>query len=377
MARRDRILIVDDVEQSLLLMSSMVQELGYEVETALDGLDALAKLELLASEIDLVLLDVEMPRLDGYEVARRLRENRRFSDLPVIMVTVLDSREDRLRAVQAGASDFISKPVDRTELMVRVSSQLKLKAAQDALKRYSSQLEEQVAQRTARLREALQETADAQRRTYDAHVDTIRRLVLAAELKDAHTAEHIVRLSLYSGVLARALRFAPGEAEVLRHAVTMHDVGKIGIPDTILTKPGSLTTEERQIMETHTAIGARILADSPSELLRAGQVIALSHHERWDGSGYPQRLAGERIPLHGRICAVLDVFDALTSERPYREALSADTAIALMMRDRGLHFDPTLLDLFAAHRDEVVSIHARLADQPPETGSGAAAEAPP
>jgi putative two-component system response regulator len=355
-----RILVVDDVEQNLALLGGLVRSLGYEVETARDGLEALAKLAL---GVDLVLLDVMMPGLDGYEVARRVRADARTADLPIILVTVLDSREDRVKAIQAGASDFIAKPVDKTELLVRISSQLRLKEAQDALKRSQAGLEEQVARRTDELRRTCEVAADANRRTYFAHIDTIRRLVLAAELKDPETARHIMRISRYSAVLAKALHMSPGETEVLAHAVTMHDVGKIGIPDAILFKRGALDEEEKKVMESHTLIGSRILADSPSELMQQGQVVALSHHERWDGTGYPRRLRGEQIPLAGRICAVVDVFDAMTTTRPYRPAFSPDVALETMRRGRGAHFDPMLLDLFMDRLEEVLAVRERLVEE--------------
>ena len=355
-----RILVVDDVEQNLALLGGLVRSLGYEVETARDGLEALAKLAL---GVDLVLLDVMMPGLDGYEVARRVRADARTADLPIILVTVLDSREDRVKAIQAGASDFIAKPVDKTELLVRISSQLRLKEAQDALKRSQAGLEEQVARRTEELRRTCEVAADANRRTYFAHVDTIRRMVLAAELKDPDTARHILRISRYSVVLAKALHMSPGETEVLGHAVTMHDVGKIGIPDAILFKRGALDEEEKKVMESHTLIGSRILADSPSELMQQGQVVALSHHERWDGTGYPRRLHGEQIPLAGRICAVVDVFDAMTTTRPYRPAHSPEEALETMRRGRGAQFDPMLLDLFMGRLKEVLEVRERLVEE--------------
>jgi putative two-component system response regulator len=220
-----------------------------------------------------------------------------------------------------------------------------------------------VARRTADLRRTLEETADANRRTYAAHLDTIRRLVLAAELRDPETARHILRLSHYSAVLAKALHMSPGETDALCHAVTMHDVGKIGIPDAILFKRGALDAEERKVMESHTLIGGRILADSPSELMQQGCIVALSHHERWDGTGYPRRLHGEQIPLSGRICAVIDVFDAMTTNRPYRAPIPPPEALEVMRRARGLQFDPRLLDLFMDRLDEVMEVRERLVEE--------------
>jgi putative two-component system response regulator len=356
MKRQARVLVVDDTEQSMRVIANLVRSLGCTVETAADGLEAFGKL----AGVDLILLDVMMPGLDGYAVARCLRQDPRWSDLPIIMVTALDTREDRLQAVAAGASDFISKPVDLTELRLRIDSQLRLKEAHDTVKRSRLDLEDMVTQRTAELRQALSDMAEERRHTYSAHVDSIQRLVLAAELKDMGTAHHIKRLSHYSRILADALGMTAGEAEVLGHAVTMHDVGKLGVPDAILAKPGKLTGEERRVMQAHTWIGARLLEDSPSELIEAGRVVALTHHERWDGSGYPQGLAGESIPLWGRICAVIDVFDALTTHRPYREPMPALAALEALAGDRGRHFDPVLVDHFLDRCDVVLALHEEL-----------------
>jgi putative two-component system response regulator len=356
-----RILVVDDLEQNRLLLASVVESLGYKVETARDGLDALAKLPL---GIDAILLDVMMPGIDGYEVTRRIREQAGFSDLPIIMVTALDGREDRLRAVAAGASDFIAKPVERTELQVRLSSQLRLKEATDALKSSHARLEETVALRTESLRQALAEASEAKDELYEAHLDTIQRLVVAAEYKDRATAEHIQRLSRYAVVLAELLHLSPADVELLRHAIPMHDVGKLGVPDAILLKPGALTEEERTLMNSHTMIGSRILAGSRSPLLQAGEIIALSHHERWDGSGYPYGLAGETIHLWGRICALVDVFDALTSNRPYRPALSNQVTFDTMREGRGSQFDPTVFDVFAANYPKFVAVRESLGTNP-------------
>jgi putative two-component system response regulator len=280
------------------------------------------------------------------------------------LVTALDGRDDRLRAVAAGASDFISKPVEKTELQVRLSSQLQLKDATAALKSSHARLEETVARRTESLRQALGEVSDAKEKLYEAHLDTIQRLVVAAEYKDRATAEHIQRISRYGVVLAELLHLLPAEVDLLRHSIPMHDVGKLGIPDAILLKPGALTADERTIMNSHTLIGASILAGSRSELLQAGEIIALSHHERWDGKGYPHGVSGEGIHLWGRICALVDVFDALTSDRPYRPALSSQEAFAIMREGRGSQFDPAVFDVLAANFPKFVALRESLDDNP-------------
>lgn len=198
--------------------------------------------------------------------------------------------------------------------------------------------------------------AEAQRRTHKAHLDTIKRLAIAAEYKDEDTAIHIDRMSNYCAIIARELHLPPGEVEVILNASPMHDVGKIGIADAILLKPGKLDNDEWDIMKQHTTMGGRILSGSSSDLLLAGEVIALSHHEKWDGSGYPKGLAGEDIPLFGRICAVADVFDALISERPYKKAFSNEKAYEILREGRGTQFDPKVLDAFFKRLDKVVAI---------------------
>jgi len=362
MGHPHRILIVDDEDYIRHLLATLVQSLGHEPEIALDGWEALAKVKL---DIDLVLLDLNMPGMDGFEVARRIREDPDVGDVPLMMVTGFSSQEDRLRAVEAGANDFIAKPVDPTELRVRMASLLKIKEQQDALQRHRAELQATVEKQTRTLRQALEEMTQAQRQAREAHLDTIHRLARAAEYKDEDTVAHIERMSRFCELLAQSLHWPPGEVEIIRHASSMHDVGKIGIPDSILLKPGQLTEEEWDIIKEHTVIGAHLLHGSPSELLQAGEVIALSHHEKWNGSGYPQGLAQEEIPLLGRISALADVFDALTTDRPYRPALSNEQALEIIRQGRGTHFDPQLVDLFFDHLPAVFPIQEQWRETPP------------
>lgn len=357
--RAKRILIIDDDDVTRAVTYALVQGLGHEAETASDGLEGLAKVRL---GIDLVLLDVVMPGLDGFEVCRRIRADSVAHDVPVVMLTSMASLDDRLNAVEAGANDFIAKPVDDTELRIRTASLLKLKDMQDALRNYQSHLEELVRQRTASLRAALEQMAEAQRVAYLAHLDTVERLAIVAEYKDRITARHIERMSHYCAVIARGLKLPPGEVELIQHASRMHDLGKIAVPDVILGKPTALEANEWHVMRQHATIGGSILANSTSELLQAGRVIALSHHERWDGAGYPDGLKGEAIPLWGRICAVADTFDAVTSERSYKPAYSNDIAIRILRDGRGSQFDPKIVDVFLENLDEVMAIQQKYAD---------------
>ncbi len=354
-----RILTVDDEKINLRVLSGLLRSLGFEPVLADSGQTAL---DLLDPSIDLVLLDVMMPDMDGFTVAKKIRERKDGADVPIIMVTALAGKQDRLMAVEAGANDFIAKPIDLTELRVRMGSLLRMKQSQDEVKRYQAELEEMVAVRTSALRLALENLEESQKTILAAHRETIHRLAAAAEFKDAETADHIARMSRYCAALANWLGLHADEVELVEQASPMHDIGKIGIPDSILLKPGKLTPEEWKTMQKHTLYGARILGSSSFELLRAGEIIALSHHERWDGSGYPQGLAGEDIPLFGRICAVADVFDALTSRRPYKEAFSIETSLEIMRAGRGSHFDPRILDLFLERFDDILAIKARYAD---------------
>lgn len=358
-----RILVVDDERMNLELMEGILESLGHSCVAAENATECY---EMLTNRIDLVLMDIMMPGIDGFEAVRHIRNCTSYFDLPIIMVTSLSSKEDRLIAVECGANDFITKPVDKTELRIRVNALLKLKWAQDQIKHHQHELEHRVKERTRELRAALETAADANQRIYSIHLDTIRRLASAAEYKDSHTAAHLSRVRHYSAIIADALELPSEEVEIIRHAAPMHDVGKIGIPDDILRKPGQLTPDEWYVMKQHAMMGAEILRGSFSSLLQAGEVIARSHHEWWDGSGYPFGLSGEQIPLYGRICAIADVFDALTSRRPYKEPFPNNQAYQIILDGRGTHFEPRLVDLFFRNIDSVLDVQHQYREEEPE-----------
>jgi putative two-component system response regulator len=337
------------------LHAEFVRGFGYEVEVAADGIEAIAKIGL---GVDLVLTDAHMPNMDGFDVARRIRETKSSEELPIVMATSLEAREDRLRAYEVGINDFINKPVDHTELRLRLKWLLELKTAQDRLRASKRHLEDTVQLRTKELRHALEEVTQAQRRVHEGHLDTIRRLTLAAEYKDHDTAGHIERIGRYSEVVGHAMHLAPGTVDLLLHAAPMHDVGKLGIPDHILLKEGPLTDDEREVMNTHTTIGAQILTGSTSPVIQMGERVALFHHEKWDGTGYPNRVKGEEIPIEARICTVVDFFDALTMDRPYRKAVPNDEVVKMMLEETGTRFEPAVMEIFIDVRAKIEAIQA-------------------
>ncbi len=350
-----RVLVVDDDPSVRSVHARYVKQLGYEVEQAADGFEALTKLAL---DIDLVLLDIQMPNMDGFEVAARIRAHPDHALLPIIMVTGMDRESWFPRALEIGANDVIAKPINADELRIRTRWLMELKSAHDLLRRKNVSLSGSVDRAVTELRAALEGMSEAKRRLYDAHIDTIRRLTLAAEYKDELTAGHIARVGEAAAVLAHAAGHAPGWVEMIRHAAPMHDVGKIGIPDEVLLKPGGFNDVERAIMRSHTRIGADILAGSDSEVIQMGATIALLHHERWDGGGYPQGLAGDAIAEEARICGIVDFFDASMMDRPYRPARVREEVLEEMKRASGTAFDPRLLDAFFRCLPEIERIRA-------------------
>ena len=347
MNNRPAILVVDDQIPNIELLEAFLIPQGYDMIRAQSGDEALSALKEHA--IDLILLDVMMPGMNGFELTRRVREIPSLRQLPIMLVTALREKDDHLKGVEAGCDDFISKPVDKIELLVRVRALLKVKAYHDLINDYQKQLESEIAMRTQELHQALADTKAAS-------LEIIQRLSTASECKDEATGNHISRMSHYAAAVARCMGLSNSSVEMILSAAPMHDLGKIGIPDRILLKPAKLSPLEWEIMKKHTLIGADILKDSGIELLRVGEVIARTHHEKWDGSGYPAGLRGVEIPLYGRIVAIADVFDAMTSIRPYKAAFSVEAAVDAIRAGRGNHFDPDVVDAFLEILDEIRTI---------------------
>ncbi len=323
---RPKLLLVDDEPSNLQVLRHILQD-DYRLLFAKDGEKAV---ELACTEAPhLILLDVMMPGLTGYDVCQKLKHDTLTAKIPVIFVTALSDAEDEAKGFAVGAVDYLTKPVSPAVVKARVRTHLSL-----------VQIDE------------LRQT----------RLQIIRRLGLAAEYKDNETGRHVVRMSYISRLLAQKLGFSDIEVENLFNAAPMHDIGKIGTPDAILLKKGALNAEEWAVMRNHSQVGADILGEHSSPLLAMAYNIAMTHHKKWDGSGYPKGLKGEEIPIEGRIVALADVFEALTSERPYKSAWTMEATVEFLQRESGSHFDPELVDIFMANLPEIVEIKQRWSE---------------
>ncbi len=360
-AQNATILVVDDTPENLTVLGELL-ETEYRVRVANSGVRAL-KIAESQPQPDLILLDVMMPEMDGYEVLRQLRARPSTRDIPVVFVTAMDATEEEEHGLEAGAVDYITKPIRPTIVLARVRTQLEVKRARDFLKNQNAYLEAEVARRMAD-NQLIQEVS-------------IHALARLAETRDPETGNHLRRTQEYVRTLAASLtshpRFAakltPHTIDLLAKSAPLHDIGKVGIPDHVLLKPGKLTPEEWDIMRTHARLGFEAIeqaekdAEKPVEFLTLAKEIALCHHEKWDGSGYPSGLAGDNIPISARLMALADVFDALINRRVYKPPMPYAEARDIIMKDKGRHFDPDVADAFASCFDQFVSIAERYKDE--------------
>ena len=354
-----RILIVDDEEQVRRLLSRLLENNGYSCETAQDAAEATAVMG--AKQFDLLLTDMNMPGDSGLDLIRAASAVQ--PDIATVMVTGMDDREIANAALELGAYGYIIKPFQSNEILISVTNALRRRALEIEHLLHQTHLEQLVRERTAELWNAIRDLETTQESLRKSREETVKRLAIAAEFRDDETGRHVQRMSRYCALLAREMGADSERAEIIRLASQMHDVGKLGIPDNILRKPGPLTPDERRIMQKHCEIGWRILAESQSEVLDVAAMIALTHHEHIDGAGYPDGLSGNDIPFEGRIAAVADVFDALTTDRIYRTAMPLGRALEIMREGRGSHFDGDALDIFFDGLDEVIRIHEDQADR--------------
>lgn len=357
---RASVLAVDDSEMVIQLIRDLLEPNGYACDVAINANEAREKLE--HGTYDLVLTDINMPPGDsGLELVQHVVKH--YPETATIIITAIDNPETGNLALELGAYGYVIKPFNNTELLINVSNALIRRKLTIANRNYSARLKREVVDRTKELMTTIQRLERTDKQLRLSQRETIHRLAKAAEFRDNETAQHINRMSLYCDLLGRQLGLDDDRCELLLAASPMHDIGKIGTNDSILLKKGRHTEEEFEIMKQHAEIGYRILSGSESELLNMGAMIAWTHHEKYDGTGYPRGLTGEDIPLEGRITAVADVFDALTSKRVYKPAWSLEDAIELMSGQRGAHFDPELVDLFLESMPHVLVIKARFPDQ--------------
>ena len=342
------ILIIDDEPINVKLLQKILARKGYtNIQATSDPREVEALCE--KTEFDAFLLDIRMPYIDGYGIMEMLSKHFADDYMPVLVLTAQTDRDTRLKALECGAKDFLTKPFDQLEALTRIYNLLSVRLMHKQVKKQNALLEETVKQRTQEL--------------YDTRREVINRLGLAAEYRDNETGNHIIRMSQFSHRLALEYGLSEAQAEIILNAAPMHDIGKIGIPDSVLLKPGKLDPDEWEIMRSHVTIGAKILSGQQSELMDVARLIALHHHEKWDGTGYPANLKGEEISIEGRICAIADVFDALLSERPYKKPWTVEKTLALIEEEAGKHFDPTLAPLVRKILPELLIIREKYSDK--------------
>jgi len=352
------LLIVDDEEPLRRWEERVVRDNGYSCDGAADA--NAARERLRHDSYRLALLDVNMPGDSGIELLSEIRRD--HPEVAVLMVTGEDSTKLAITAIELGAYGYLVKPIGSGELVINVANALHRRRSDAQTQRVLQRLRSAVEQRSDELAQALQSLELSESKVWASQAETIFRLARMVEFRDEETGQHVHRMSSYCEILARQIGCSAEDAERLRLASQLHDVGKVAIPDGVLLKPGKLTSEEFEVIKGHTDTGYKMLVGSGSEVVQLGALVAYTHHERWDGAGYPRRLAGEVIPREGRIAAVADVFDALTSDRVYRPAMPISSAVEMMQDERGRHFDPVLLDAFFAAQSEIEDVRRQYAD---------------
>jgi two-component system response regulator RpfG len=342
------VIIVDDQSTGRKILEQIIRDIDptLDTETYASPLSALERMRTRTP--DLVITDYKMPTMDGVQFIREIRAISACRDVPIVVVTVVEDRKVRYQALDAGATDFLIRPIDQYECRVRCKNLLTLRQQQKIISDRARWLEQQVAIGTEEIQKRERET--------------LLRLAKAGEYRDEGTGNHVLRIARYSRLLAEVLGLCPRDCDDIELAAPMHDIGKIGIPDSILLKEGPLNDREMAIIRTHPQIGHDILKESQSRYINLGAEIALTHHEKYDGSGYPNGLAGDEIPIAGRIVAVVDVFDALTSDRPYKEAWPLEDAVSYICKVSGSHMDPKVVNAFIDNLDRVRSIYEELRD---------------
>lgn len=345
---KKRIMVCDDSITNVVILKNLIEtDIGRAVDSVTDPRQVMRHLE--EGEIDLLLLYFEMPHLNGLEVMALVRERYSANELPIIIITGSDNIELRNQMLSGGANDYINKPIDPIEVVLRINNLLSVSESYKLQRRLNDELERRVVERTAELNRFTE--------------NLINRLSMAGELRDNETGQHVVRVGKYSRILAEGIGLPSELVNMIERTAPMHDIGKIGIPDSILHKRGELNDEEREIMNGHTLYGEQLLGDDTSMLIQMAQSIAVSHHEKWDGSGYCKGLSGESIPIEGRITAIADVFDALTSERPYKRAWPIEDVMSYISDESEKSFDPALVEVFTQNIEQFIAVQRQYADQ--------------
>src|SRR5438132_4672373 len=347
-AQRNTVLIIDDLLGSRLLLAEIVRQIDGKLNLELFDTPSRALEYARNNRVDMILTDYKLPEFDGVQLVRHLRALPHCIDVPIVVITVVDDRRVRYEALEAGATDFLIKPLDEHETKARCANLLDLRRHKIVLSDQARVLQYQVDKSIAEIHER--------------ELETLAKLAKAGEFRDRTTGNHLARMARYSALIGANLGLAPETVHVLEVAAPMHDIGKIGIPDAILLKDGPLTPDEDAIMKTHPRIGYDILKGSPSKYLSMGAIIALGHHEMFDGSGYPNGLHGEDIPIVARVVSVADVFDALVSERPYKHAWSIEESFTYLESQKGKHFDPRCIDAFMSGGEKVREIQKQYGD---------------